>query len=1355
MKKFHESLKRIGTLSLVAMLCLGQFAASAFAAQDTAGETGLTVMGAILSGSGTADDPYRINDADDWFDFSEMVRNDYDLYGESHYKLMNDITVSGMYSPYDVAYQVSIGAFGGTFDGNNNTLTFSFGGATDFVSPFKELEGGTIKNLCVEGTVSAAGGHLFAAGIAGQIAGDSFISNCTINATIRGSGTGSGQNGGLVGKVSPNTTVTIDNCVFNGEINGSVGFKCGGFVGCNEGTVNITDCLFAPENIGVGSNNLYAFVQNVDNGSHTLSGAYRTWHGSMDKLNQGLRVYDSRPEDMATVQMTCIDGVDRWAEAGTITFDVNGHGTAPSSQIVAYGMKATEPAEPAAEGVRFDGWYEDENYYKLFRFDTEIYRNYTLYAKWNRLAEISFDPNGGGGTMEPVNVEVETGMNYQLPACEFTAPAGKGFKNWSIDGTACNPVQWVHVENDTVVRAEWEDLVTVTFDAGGGSGTMEAVPVVKGTKYTLPSCGYTGVGDQIFTGWTTGGDKYSPGQEVTISDDTTFTANWTDLLTLNNRTAVVAETVTVDTGRIEVTGNSTLVLSDGITLTVPKGIHVPEGSRLTIKGKGSLVIDIGTGSSNDYHAGIGGNYQDSCGTIVIESGNITIRENTYSACIGGAYGGTSGGTVIINGGRINVTSGYMGYALGGNGAAVEINGGQITADNWSTGTKGIKGSTIKLGWTAPTDYINAVKYEGAVTFSDSRPFVLENTNTQASADNIAGRKIIPAGAVTVGQVTNGTVALGDDIESGSLFAVGSVVTLDVTPAAGFRVGSVKYGTTEIEPVEGVYSFEMPAEDVIVTATFITDPATVPTISGHPVDLNLITGQTGDNVLSVEATAASGHTLSYQWYSNTVASNTGGAAISGATSASYAVPTDRQAGTYYYYCEVTAARTDNGTTATAASDAATVTIGKRTVTITAHDENYTYVPGETFDVSTLFTFPEDAGVATMSIVTGTDAGTGAGTLAGPLLRITKAGTIRIRVSTAASGYVSSAAATATLTVAKAAGNASISVDDVTYGTEVNPVVSSSTNTSYTISYRKAGGSASTTAPSAAGSYTATVTYAATDLYDAATASDTFIIGEAPLTVTADAAGKNYGEADPELTYTVSGFENGDSETVMTGALTRESGEDVGAYDITRGTLSAGDNYTISFTGASFTISKADAVITIAEGKDSYEKKYGDRAFALGGITTNVGNAPLTYEVTSGSDVVSVSDTGVVTLLKPGSAVITVSLSGTDNYNAAEAQTITVTVSKAEAPKPSSGNNSRGSGGLGSSNSSVDKNNQGNNSNASVDSIINAARITTDRLIKSIRLMSDNRMIKMIMGDRLNLLYAVLIERQRIDLAGYRA
>ncbi|QNR84108.1 gliding motility-associated C-terminal domain-containing protein [Pedobacter riviphilus] len=89
----------------------------------------------------------------------------------------------------------------------------------------------------------------------------------------------------------------------------------------------------------------------------------------------------------------------------------------------------------------------------------------------------------------------------------------------------------------------------------------------------------------------------------------------------------------------------------------------------------------------------------------------------------------------------------------------------------------------------------------------------------------------------------------------------------------------------------------------------------------------------------------------------------------------------------------------------------------------------------------------------------------------------------------------------------------------------------------------------------------------------------------LTITAQAKNKVYGDGDPSLTYTRSGLVGTD---VVTGALIRATGENVGTYAIIQGSLSAGTNYTIAYAPANFTITSKTLTVT-AQAKN---KVYGD-------------------------------------------------------------------------------------------------------------------------------------------------------------------
>ncbi|HSL86759.1 MAG TPA: MBG domain-containing protein, partial [Bacteroidales bacterium] len=86
----------------------------------------------------------------------------------------------------------------------------------------------------------------------------------------------------------------------------------------------------------------------------------------------------------------------------------------------------------------------------------------------------------------------------------------------------------------------------------------------------------------------------------------------------------------------------------------------------------------------------------------------------------------------------------------------------------------------------------------------------------------------------------------------------------------------------------------------------------------------------------------------------------------------------------------------------------------------------------------------------------------------------------------------------------------------------------------------------------------------------------------LTVVANPLSKVYGQADPDLTYTVTGFQDADNESILTGSLSRTAGQNVGTYAISQGNLAASD-YIIEFTSADFSITPKTLSITPDSGQ----------------------------------------------------------------------------------------------------------------------------------------------------------------------------
>ena len=88
----------------------------------------------------------------------------------------------------------------------------------------------------------------------------------------------------------------------------------------------------------------------------------------------------------------------------------------------------------------------------------------------------------------------------------------------------------------------------------------------------------------------------------------------------------------------------------------------------------------------------------------------------------------------------------------------------------------------------------------------------------------------------------------------------------------------------------------------------SDTARIEVVDGIQIDTAPIATQSiciGGAIatpLSITHSGGTG-TISYQWYSNTTNSNTGGTIITGATNLSYTPPTFTVSGNYYYYVTI--------------------------------------------------------------------------------------------------------------------------------------------------------------------------------------------------------------------------------------------------------------------------------------------------------------------------------------------------------------------------------------------------------------------------------------------------------------------
>lgn len=186
------------------------------------------------------------------------------------------------------------------------------------------------------------------------------------------------------------------------------------------------------------------------------------------------------------------------AEKVTVSFEP-GEGTGSMADVkVNKGSTYTLPNADkftAPDGKTFKAWKVGSEE-KAVGDSITVDANTTITAVWTVGAvsedkfTITFDANGGSGTMAAVEVPIYT--NYELPDCGFEAPEGKVFDHWDVGGEIKNPNDTINVSANIKVKAVWKESaeaqeytvnLTAVFRKDRTSGEVKEkspLPVVKG-----------------------------------------------------------------------------------------------------------------------------------------------------------------------------------------------------------------------------------------------------------------------------------------------------------------------------------------------------------------------------------------------------------------------------------------------------------------------------------------------------------------------------------------------------------------------------------------------------------------------------------------------------------------------------------------------------------------------------------------------------------------------------------------------------------------------------------------------------------------------------------------------------------
>lgn len=185
------------------------------------------------TGSGTQAAPYQIENGEHLAWLADKVNNSTSvtkLYAE----LTDDIDLGGeLFTPIGKDFH----EFSGSFDGQGHTIS-GLNVTAQYAGLFGSIKDAEIKNVIIQGTVTAAGSNSYAAGIAAVAKGSSnSITGCGNETTVSSDYYAAGI---LGSNFNSSTTTPITGCYNSGSVSGKS--RAAGILAYDNGKASISDC---------------------------------------------------------------------------------------------------------------------------------------------------------------------------------------------------------------------------------------------------------------------------------------------------------------------------------------------------------------------------------------------------------------------------------------------------------------------------------------------------------------------------------------------------------------------------------------------------------------------------------------------------------------------------------------------------------------------------------------------------------------------------------------------------------------------------------------------------------------------------------------------------------------------------------------------------------------------------------------------------------------------------------------------------------------------------------------------------------------------------------------------------------
>ncbi|MBE6915959.1 MAG: hypothetical protein E7471_04925 [Ruminococcaceae bacterium] len=493
----------------------------------------------------------------------------------------------------------------------------------------------------------------------------------------------------------------------------------------------------------------------------------------------------------------------------TVTAPVNGSLVADLAKAT-IGTTVTVTATPDA-GYKLDGVYVNGDKINGNTFVMPA-SDVTVTAEFSVLPPNYYSISIGAVANGSVVVNTTSAQKDETITVTATPNAGYKLSVIKVNGTPIVGNTFAMPAENVVVTAEFEAIeynVTVTVPANGSLAADLANATIGSTVTVTatPDAGYK-LSAIYVNGNKIDGDTFvMPAGDVTITAEfeaieysVTVTAPANGSLAADLANATIGNTVTVtatpDAGyklsAIYVNGNKI----DGDTFVMPAGDvtitaefeAIEYSVTVTAPANGSLAADLANAT---------------IGTTVTVTATPDAGYKLSAIYVNGNK--IDGDTFVMPAGDVTITAEFE---------AIEYNITVVAPQNGSLTTnvdKATAGTTITVTATPDTGYqLVAIKVNGSAITGST--FVMPIGDVTVTAEFSA----LPPNyyAITIAATENGSVE--SDVTSAK---AGDIVTLTITPAKHYRLDKIQVNGS---PITGT-TFTMPAENVVITATFKAIP----------------------------------------------------------------------------------------------------------------------------------------------------------------------------------------------------------------------------------------------------------------------------------------------------------------------------------------------------------------------------------------------------------------------------------------------------------------------------------------------------------------------------------------------------